>query len=158
MGKGAGFIHWLWLHWELPAAGCLILCYLIYGQYQQSVVSEIVAKPRQSDFLFVDYHALNSSSDAKYRFVPLKVIRADAQNITVAVGNIGYSEPVSPEKHVQFDRPLLLRNYYRQSRLQLSRTELISMYRSGIIYDARGPRNIYISGWSVIRLSEVYTE
>ena len=32
------------------------------------------------------------------------------------------------------------------------------MYENGIIYDARRPQNIYISGWIVIKLSEVYTD
>lgn len=158
MKKRAGLFHLLKLHWEFPTIACLIAGYLLYGQYQQSVASDIVAHPRQSDFLFVDYYALNKSSDARYRFIPLKVIATDEQNITVAVGNIAYSEPVSPEKHVQFDRALLLRNYYRKNRLQFSRTELISMYNDGVIYDARRPDNIYISGWIVIKLSEVYSE
>lgn len=158
MSKCTGVVNWLRLHWELSAVGCLIVCYLLYWQYQQSVVTNIVAHPRQSDFLFVDYYALNKSSDAKYRFIPLKVIATDAQNITVAVGNIGYSEPVSPETHVKFDRPLLLRNYYRQNHLRVSREELMSMYNRGVIYDARRPENIYINGWIVINFSEVYTE
>ncbi|GGF55658.1 hypothetical protein GCM10011338_04910 [Alteromonas lipolytica] len=76
----------------------------------------------------------------------------------MAVGNIGYDEPVSPETHVKFDRPLLLRNYYRQNRLQFSRKELMSMYKRGVIYDARRPKNVYINGWIVIKLSEIYTE
>ena len=39
---------------------------------------------------------------------PLSVIATDEQNITVAVGNIGFSEPVLPETHIKFDKPLLL--------------------------------------------------
>ncbi|MDO6477815.1 hypothetical protein Q4520_20525 [Alteromonas sp. 1_MG-2023] len=158
MGKRAGFIEFVKNHWEFLAVGSLIAIYLLHGQYLQAVASTIISQPRKSDFLFVDYYELDRSSDIKYRFVPLKVIATDEQNITVAVGNIGFSEPVSPETHIKFDKPLLLRNYYRKNHLQFSRKELSFMYENGIIYDARRPQNIYISGWIVIKLSEVYTD
>ncbi|GGF55653.1 hypothetical protein GCM10011338_04900 [Alteromonas lipolytica] len=86
MSKCAGVFNWLRVNWELPSLGCLIVCYLLYEEYQQSIVTDIIESPRQSDFLFVDYYSLNKASDAKYRFVPLKVVAAGAQNITWPLG------------------------------------------------------------------------
>jgi hypothetical protein len=85
----------------------------------------------------------------------LKLLSITGGHYKFKVGNIAHSTPVSPAEHAKFDKALLLRNYYRKNELVLTRKAINELVRSGAIYDARRPRNIYISGWMVLSLDEL---
>lgn len=115
----------------------------------------VLASPQINDFFYIDYRAIDSGSDMRFRYVPLKLLNITDGHYTFKVGNIAHSTPVSPAEHAKFDKALLLRNYYRKDELVLTQEALSSLVSSGAIYDARRPRNIYISGWMVLSLDEL---
>ena len=138
----------------------VILCFFGYQYFEyqrQQNATAIVQNPQKYDFLFVDYFVLDKNSDPRHRYVPLKVLSVDQQNVTFKIGNIAHSTAVSPSQHMKFDSAMH-RNFYRANTLSLSKDKIASLYNSGIIYDARRPRNIYIDGWVVLTLAELNTE
>lgn len=90
--------------------------------------------------------------------MPLKLLNVDNETLTFKVGNIAHTTAVSPSKNAKFDKALLLRNYYRDDDLVLSKVKVSESVASGAIYDARRPRNIYINGWMVLHVSELVPE
>ncbi|MDB2331697.1 hypothetical protein N9V74_08340 [Alteromonas sp.] len=115
----------------------------------------VLAAPQVNDFFYIDYRAIDSESDMRFRYVPLKLLNINDGHYTFKVGNIAHSTPVSPAEHAKFDKALLLRNYYRKDELVLTQDAINAFVRSGAIYNARRPRNIYISGWMVLTLDEL---
>lgn len=136
----------------------LCLGYVSYVSKEELMKYEVFDSPRKSDFMYVDYLAIDPQTEHKFRYVPLKIIDVNDDGITFKVGNIAHSAPVSPTKHAKFDRAVLLRNYYRKDNLFLSHDQIEALISSGAIYNARRPRNIYISGWIVLPLHEAFVE
>lgn len=158
--KTSGFLsltamgEWFIEHIEIAVFILFVIGYQYYEYQRQQHASAIVQHPQKYDFLFVDYFALDKSSDPRHRYVPLKVMSVDQQNVTLKIGNIAHSNPVSPAEHMKFDNAMR-RNFYRVPALSLSKKEITHLFNSGVIYDARRPKNIYIDGWVVLTLSEL---
>ena len=158
--KSHGFLsltalaEWFIEHIEITVFVLCVLGYQYYEFQRMEHANEIIQQPQKYDFLFVDYFALDKSSDPKHRYVPLKVMAIDQQNVTFKIGNIAHSTPVSPSEHMKFDNAMR-RNFYRLSTLSLSKSEIAELFNSGVIYDARRPTNIYINGWVVLTLAEL---
>jgi hypothetical protein len=47
------------------------------------------------------------------------------------------------------------KNFYRKGTLELSLEQITELFESKAIYAAVRPRNIYINGWVVMRLSDL---
>jgi hypothetical protein len=77
--------------------------------------------------------------------------------VTFKIGNIAHSTPVSPSQHMKFDSAMH-RNFYRATTLSLSKSKVSVLYNSGVIYDARRPRNIFIDGLGVLTLAELNSD
>ena len=134
----------------------LLLAYLLYLQYQSWQAQALIHELRKSDFVFIDYQAIDPESVKRFRYIPMKVLDTGEENITFKVGNIAFTKPVSPRTHMQFDRPLLLRNFYRDGTLSIASEKVVDWFEQGIIYDVRRPKSIYIDGWIVIHERERY--
>ena len=141
---------------EIVLLVCLCIAFVGYHWQAESTFQSVVAEPRKSDFFYIDYRALDPSSDARFRYVPMKVLSVDEQGIVFKVGNIAHTKPVSPREHAKFDRAMLMRNYYRTGERFISHQKIDSLVGSGAIYTAARPKNVYISGWIVIAEHEIF--
>lgn len=154
--------HGIWLfvdgikaHVEIVLLFVAALFFISTHIIEVNEKERVLAAPQINDFFFIDYRAIDSESDMRFRYVPLKLLSITGGHYKFKVGNIAHSTPVSPAAHAKFDKALLLRNYYRKNKLVLTRKAINELVRSGAIYDARRPRNIYISGWMVLSLDEL---
>ena len=145
-------------HAELVCFFLIVLFFVGNAFIENSEKEKVLANPQKNDFFYIDYRAIDPLSDARFRYVPLKLLNVDNDTLTFKVGNIAHTTPVSPSQHAKFDKALLLRNYYRVDDLVLSKVKVSELVASGAIYDARRPRNIYINGWMVLHLSELVPE
>ncbi|BFT31570.1 hypothetical protein D210916BOD24_27460 [Alteromonas sp. D210916BOD_24] len=137
----------------------LIALFFITNAFIESNEKErVLTNPKKNDFFYIDYRAIDPSSDARFRYVPMKVLDIDGDIFTFKVGNIAHTTQVSPGQHAKFDKALLLRNYYRVDNLVLNRVQVNELVSNGAIYDARRPRNIYINGWMVLHTNELVPE
>lgn len=158
--KSRGFVsfsdlgEWFIEHIEIVVFIVCVAGYQYYEFQRLQHATEIVQQPQKYDFMFVDYFALDKNSDPKHRYVPLKVMAVDQQNVTFKIGNIAHSTPVSPSEHMKFDNAMRS-NFYRVPALSLSKADITDLFNSGVIYDARRPKNIYINGWVVLTLAEL---
>lgn len=143
---------------EILMIGVAIVGYGLYLLYADHRREEVLMAPRKSDFYFVDYFSIDQTSDQRFRYIPMRVLEVTDTGVLFKIGNIGYTKPVSPSEHVKFDRSLLLRNYYRIKPLFLSHQQLAEYAKSGVIYDARRPKTIYLDGWIVINKRDMYYE
>lgn len=148
---------WMKMHVEIVLIIMVFIGFQYHAYLRAEKTATIINTPQQHDFFFVDYFALNPKSDPKYRFVPLKLMAIDAHNLTFKIGNIAHTTPVSPRDHMKFDNAMNS-NFYRVPTLTLSRHEVADLFASGVIYDARRPRNIFIDGWIVLTLAELNTQ
>ncbi len=135
----------------------LLIAFFFFGNafIENSEKERVLSNPQKNDFFYIDYRAIDPTSDARFRYVPMKLLSVDNDTLTFKVGNIAHTTPVSPSQHAKFDKALLLRNYYRVDNLVLSKTKVNELVNSGAIYDARRPRNIYINGWMVLHLNDL---
>lgn len=140
---------------ELVLISLFSLLYLSFQWQSDTEFETIVSAPQKSDFFYIDYRALDSSSDARFRYVPMKVLSVSEEGIQVRVGNIAHTKPVSPREHAKFDRAMLMRNYYRQGERFIAYETLKNLVNSGAIYAAKRPRNVYIGGWIVLAEHEI---
>lgn len=161
--RSSGFLsltvlgEWFIAHFEIVV---LILCVIGYQyfEFQRSQqASLIVQDPQHNDFFFVDYFALDKSSDPKHRFIPLKVVDVKGDSVTFKIGNIAHSTAVSPRDHMKFDQAMQ-GNFYRQGTLTYNKNRLLNLFKSGVIYDAKRPKNIYMDGWIVLSLRELNSQ
>lgn len=138
----------------------LLIAFILLGNalIENNEKQRVLADPQKNDFFYVDYRAIDPSSDARFRYVPMKVLNITDDIFTFKVGNIAHTTPVSPNQHAKFDKALLLRNYYRVDNLVLNKSQVDELVSTGAIYDARRPRNIYINGWMVLHIKELATE
>ena len=145
-------------HGELIGLLLVALAYWLYSHFQADLKYEVFESPRKSDFYYVDYLAINESSDRRFRYVPLKVLSVEPDGIRFKVGNIAHTTPVSPREHAKLDRAVLLRNYFKKDALFLTNEDIRHLIASNAIYDARRPKNIYIHGWIVLHQHEIFIE
>jgi hypothetical protein len=145
-------------HVELLLFLGVFFAYLYATSFDKKMMQTVLENPRKSDFFYVDYYQINPNSDARFRYVPMKVIQKDGQNLMFKVGNLAHTTPVSPRQHAKFDKAVLMRNYYRADSLTLSLDQINQMVEAGIIYNARRPQSIYIGGWIVIHEHEMYVD
>ena len=142
-------------HAELICFLLIVFFFVGNAFIENSEKERVLSNPQKNDFFYIDYRAIDPTSDARFRYVPMKLLSVDNDTLTFKVGNIAHTTPVSPSQHAKFDKALLLRNYYRVDNLVLSKTKVNELVNSGAIYDARRPRNIYINGWMVLHLNEL---
>ncbi|GAA0854338.1 hypothetical protein GCM10009114_09680 [Aliiglaciecola litoralis] len=135
----------------------LVALYFGYSNIQHQHRMSLIEQPQIHDFYFVDYHLLAPTTDAKFRYLPLKVKSIDGDNVVFKIGNIGHTEKVSANNHVKSDAAMH-RNYFRKEELILPVSQLHSLAEQGVIYDIARPNNIFIEGWMVMHLSELNTE
>lgn len=145
-------------HTELVFLAVLFIGYQFYAEREQQLMVSVIEQPRKSDFFYVDYFSLDKSTDARHRYVPMKILEVNAQGVRFKVGNIAHSTPVSPRQHAKFDKAMVTKNYYRQKEIMLTHSEIKGLFDSGVIYNARRPKTIFIDGWIVIPKSEMYLE
>lgn len=139
---------------------CLLIALIFLGNtlIENNEKQRVLSDPQKNDFFYVDYRAIDPSSDQRFRYVPMKLLNIADGIFTFKVGNIAHTTPVSPNEHAKFDKALLLRNYYRVDNLVLTKVQLDELVATGAIYDARRPRNIYINGWMVLHIKELAPE
>lgn len=139
---------------------CLLIALIFLGNtlIENNEKQKVLSDPQKNDFFYVDYRAIDPSSDQRFRYVPMKLLNIADGIFTFKVGNIAHTTPVSPNEHAKFDKALLLRNYYRVDNLVLTKVQLDELVATGAIYDARRPRNIYINGWMVLHIKELAPE
>lgn len=138
--------------WWLVAA--LIIGIGISYMHDKQVTKMMVEAPQRNDFFFVDYFALDNSSNAKYRYLPLRVMEVKDQSLVFKVGNIAYTTKASPREHMMADKAML-KNFYRQKTMELTFEQLSVLYHSDVVYSAARPDNIYIDGWIVMHPREL---
>lgn len=153
---GAAAWRLIKLYDDILVIAGLLIGYLLFLQYQAWQAQALIHELRKSDFVFIDYQAIDPDSDKRFRYIPMKVLNSGEQTITFKVGNIAFTKPVSPRTHMQFDRPLLLRNFYRDGTLTVATEKIVDWFEQGTIYDVRRPDSIYIDGWIVIPEHEMY--
>ncbi|GAB5382703.1 MAG: hypothetical protein Alis3KO_39950 [Aliiglaciecola sp.] len=143
--------------YELLLTIAFVFIYTVYIDYQHDQRMALISEPAVNDFYFVDYYQIDPKSDHQFRYLPIRVMSIEGQQVTFKVGNIGHSEKVSITKHVKLDAAMH-RNFYRLEKLQLSRQQLQSMAEQDIIYDIARPENIFVNGWVVMELHELIVD
>ena len=162
--RATGFIgveklnHSIKEHAEIFAFLLCVMVYVSYSMYEKRVTQQVLDNLQINDFVFVDYHAIDPTSNHRFRFIPMRIIDIDEHGATFKVGNIAHTTPVSPWNHVKFNRAYVLRNFYRSEPLFLPHSKIDALRASEAIYNARRPRNIYIDGWAVMQAHEVKAE
>ena len=126
--------------------------WLTQQQHQQRMA--LFHQPLINDFYFVDYYQIDPASDAKFRYLPLKVTDINTDGIAYVRGNKGFNKAVSVTKQVQFDAPMN-RNYFASKPQRVSYQTLQDWFQRGIIYDIARPESFYINGWIVLSRHEV---
>lgn len=148
------FIEWNGENFEWVLVGVLCVGLMLSSWHDNRVTKMVVEQPQRNDFFFVDYFAIDDNSDAKYRYIPMRVMEVKENSLVFKVGNVGQTKKLSPSKHVQSDRAMHT-YYYRKDTLELSLEQISELFESHAIYAAVRPRNIYINGWIVMKLSEL---
>jgi hypothetical protein len=148
------FVEWNGENFEWVLVVLLCAGLMLSSWHNDRVTKMVVEQPKRNDFFFVDYFAIDDDSDAKYRYVPMRVIEINDESIVFKVGNVGQRTKLSPTKHVKADRAMH-KNYYRKDTLELSQAQITQLFESDAIYAAVRPRNIFINGWVVMKLSEL---
>lgn len=149
--------HGLSTCYELLIPFLFLVLYFVYSDYQLEQRLSLAAEPKINDFLLVDYHKIDDSSDVKYRYLPLKVTQINGQELRFKIGNIAHTEPVSIKDQVKYDAPMQ-RNYFRAEELVLTRQQIDEMVKEGVIYDIARPKTIFIEGWIVMHLADMQPE
>jgi hypothetical protein len=148
------FVEWNGENFEWVLVVLLCAGLMLSSWHDNKITKMVVQKPLRNDFFFVDYFAIDDNSDARYRYVPMRVIAVKENSLVFKVGNMGQTKRLSPTKHVKSDRALH-KNYYRKDTLELSLLQIAELYTSNAIYAAVRPRNIFINGWVVMNQSEL---
>lgn len=148
------FIEWNGenFEWVLVVLVCAGL--MLSSWHDNKISKMVVEQPQRNDFFFVDYFAIDDNSDAKYRYLPMRVIEVKDDSLIFKVGNVAQRKRLSPTKHVKADRAMH-KNFYRKQTLELSLVQVSELYASNAIYAAVRPRNIFINGWVVMNRSEL---
>lgn len=148
------FVEWNGenFEWVLVVLVCLGL--MLSSWHDRKITKMVVEQPQRNDFFFVDYFAIDDNSDAKYRYVPMRVMEVKDEVLVFKVGNLGQRTKLSPTKHVKADRAMH-KNFYRDEKLELSMQQIADLYESKAIYAAVRPRNIFINGWVVMNEHEL---
>lgn len=137
---------------SLLLLGIVVYWVMEYRAEQESI--SIYQSIQRNDFLFVDYYQINPGTDPIYRYIPLKVLAVNDDDLVFKVGNIAHAKPVSPRKHVQFDAAMR-RNFFRVDPLILTTQQLEEFIEKGIVYAAKRPKTMYIDGWIAIHKFDI---
>lgn len=148
------FVEWNGDNFEWVLVVLLCAGLMLSSWHNHRVTKMVVEQPQRNDFFFVDYFAIDDNSDARYRYVPMRVIEVKKHSLVFKVGNMGQTKRLSPTKHVKSDRALH-KHFYRKDTLELSLAQVSKLFKSDAIYAAVRPRNIFINGWVVMNLSEL---
>ena len=148
------FVEWNGENFEWVLVVLLCAGLILSSWHDNSITKMVVEQPQRNDFFFVDYFAIDDNSDAKYRYIPMKVLEVKENSLVFKVGNVGQRTKLSPTKHVKADRAMH-KYYYRKDTLELSLSQVSALFESNAIYAAVRPRNIFINGWVVMKLSEL---
>ena len=148
------FVEWNGENFEWVLVVLLCAGLMLSSLHDNKITKMVVEQPQRNDFFFVDYFAIDDDSDAKYRYVPLRVMEVKGHSLVFKVGNVAQTKRLSPTKHVKADRAMHKR-YYRKETLELSLAQIADLYQSNAIYAAVRPRNIFINGWVVMNRSEL---
>jgi hypothetical protein len=148
------FIKWSGDNFEWGLVIALFAWLLLSPTYNKYHTEAILETPQRNDFYFVDYYALDKTSDPKYRHVPLRILEVKDQSILFKVGSVGYRKKVSAREHVKSDRAMQ-DNFYREDTIELAMADLVNWFESDVIYSAARPSNIYIHGWIVMHEREL---
>lgn len=142
-----------YFEWWLVAI--LLSGFFLLSWHEQYMSKIIVESPQKNDFFFVDYFAIDRTSNTKFRYVPMKVIQVKEDSLVFKVGSVGHSTKASIDQHLGLDKAMLVENFYREESLELSYGEISELFQTGDLYSAARPRNIFINGWIVIGLNEL---
>ncbi|MBU3004582.1 hypothetical protein [Paraglaciecola arctica] len=148
------FVEWNGENFEWVLVVVLLVGLMLSSWHDNRVTKMVVEQPLRNDFFFVDYFAIDDNSDAKYRYIPMRVMEVKENSLVFKVGNVGQSKKLSPSKHVKSDRAMHP-NYYRKESLELTLKQISELFESHAIYAAVRPRNIYINGWIVMKPNEL---
>ncbi|WP_339721053.1 hypothetical protein [uncultured Paraglaciecola sp.] len=148
------FVEWNGENFEWVLVVLVIVGLMLSSWHDSRVTKMVVEQPQRNDFFFVDYLAIDGNSDAKYRYIPMRVMEVKENSLVFKVGNVGQTKKLSPTKHVKSDRAMH-KYYYRKDTLELNLKQIAELFESDAIYAAVRPRNIYINGWVVMKLSEL---
>jgi len=148
------FVEWNGENFEWVLEVLLCAGLMLSSWHDKKITKMVVEQPQRNDFFFVDYFAIDDNSDAKYRYVPMRVMEVKGQSLVFQVGNVGQRKQLSPTKHVMADRAMH-ENYYRKDTLELNLAQIAELFESRAIYAAVRPRNIFINGWVVMHQSEL---
>ena len=148
------FIEWNGENFEWVLVVLLCAGLMLSSWHDDKISKMVVEHPQRNDFFFVDYFAIDGDSDAKYRYVPMRVLEVKENSLVFKVGNVGQTKSLSPTKHVMADRAMH-KNFYRKDTMELSLAQISELFESDVIYAAVRPRNIFINGWVVMNLSEL---
>jgi hypothetical protein len=148
------FVEWNGENFEWVLVVLLCAGLILSSWHDNKITKMVVEQPQRNDFFFVDYFAIDDESDAKYRYVPLRVMEVKGSSLVFKVGNVAQTKRLSPTKHVKADRAMHKR-YYRKETLELSNVQVAELYKSNAIYAAVRPRNIFINGWVVMNQNEL---
>jgi len=148
------FVEWNGENFEWVLVVLLCAGLMLSSWHDNKITKMVVETPQRNDFFFVDYFAIDDDSDAKYRYVPMRVLEVKENSLVFKVGNVGQTKRLSPTKHVKSDRAMH-KNYYRKETLELSLEQISELFDSKAIYAAVRPRNVYINGWIVMKLSDL---
>jgi hypothetical protein len=133
----------------------LIFCgYLLLSKNQHNERMALNQQPLVNDFYFVDYYQIDPASDAKFRYLPLKITNIDRHNISFVASRVGHNKAASIKDQVKFDAPLNY-NYFHAEETTISRQQLQQWIETDIVYDIARPENFYIEGWLVLKPWEV---
>jgi hypothetical protein len=149
-----GFVEWNGENFEWVLVVLLCAGLMLSSWHNNRVTKMVVEQPQRNDFFFVDYFAIDDNSDARYRYLPIRVMEVKEHSLVFKVGNMPHSKRLSPTKHVKSDRALH-KHFYRKETLELSLVQISELFESNAIYAAVRPRNIFINGWVVMDLSEL---
>jgi len=148
------FVEWNGENFEWVLVVLLCAGLMLSSWHDNKITKMLVEQPQRNDFFFVDYFVIDDNSDAKYRYVPMRVMEVKDKSLVFKVGNVGQRTKLSPTKHVMADRAMH-KNYYRKDTLELSLMQISELFKSDVIYAAVRPRNIFINGWVVLNQNEL---
>lgn len=140
--------------YEFFLIGLIVVAYVSVSGFQQQTRLGLLAEPKVNDFYFVDYHQIDCSSNAFFRYLPMKVVSVDADTITFRPGNVGHSKQVDISSHVKFDAAVRY-NFFKDELLTIRRSEVNWWAEQGILYDIARPERIYINGWIALTPADV---
>lgn len=139
---------------DLWIIALLFAGYVAWNEMQHQQRLTLVEKPLINDFYLVDFFQVNNSSDARFRYLLLKITDIDSSHIEFVVSNYRHSKPIEVAELARFDVQLLVHNYFNKRSYIVSRETFLSWADKEVIYDIDRPDGLYIKGSLVLRQEE----